>query len=335
MLPELITWWTRQMGDLFAPVLNGARTRLPDALLLTPGPDGIAIARRRRGRTALPATVTDDGLRTALARRRENLVLSLSSPMLIREATLPAAALGGLDRVLRYEMDRLTPFGPDDVYFSHRLLSVDRARSTLQVELAVLPRARVLPILDRLTYAGARPDVLEAPGPDGLVRRIGITTRDAAKLARDRLLTRLTAMLCGALAVAVVAVPLLRQSLALAEVEAQISLLRPRVDQVETLRKRIAASTAGAGKIAAARTQAGAVLEILAVLTQTVPDDTWLTNLSLRQRSLVLEGHSAAATKLLAAIGAQPRFRDPSFAAPVLRAENGGEVFTVRTEFGS
>ena len=323
------------MGDLFAPVLNGARTRLPDALLLTPGPDGIAIARRRRGRTALPATVTDDGLRTALARRRENLVLSLSSPMLIREATLPAAALGGLDRVLRYEMDRLTPFGPDDVYFSHRLLSVDRARSTLQVELAVLPRARVLPILDRLTYAGARPDVLEAPGPDGLVRRIGITTRDAAKLARDRLLTRLTAMLCGALAVAVVAVPLLRQSLALAEVEAQISLLRPRVDQVETLRKRIAASTAGAGKIAAARTQAGAVLEILAVLTQTVPDDTWLTNLSLRQRSLVLEGHSAAATKLLAAIGAQPRFRDPSFAAPVLRAENGGEVFTVRTEFGS
>ena len=335
MLPELITWWTRQMGDLFAPVLNGARTRLPDALLLTPGPDGIAIAHRRRGRTALPATVTDDGLRTALARRRENLVLSLSSPMLIREATLPAAALGGLDRVLRYEMDRLTPFGPDDVYFSHRLLSVDRARSTLQVELAVLPRAGVLPILDRLTNAGARPDVLEAPGPDGLVRRIGITTRDAAKLARDRLLTRLTAMLCGALAVAVVAVPLLRQSLALAEVEAQISLLRPRVDQVETLRKRIAASTAGAGKIAAARTQAGAVLEILAVLTQTVPDDTWLTNLSLRQRSLVLEGHSAAATKLLAAIGAQPRFRDPSFAAPVLRAENGGEVFTVRTEFGS
>ena len=335
MLPELITWWTRQMGDLFAPVLNGARTRLPDALLLTPGPDGIAIAHRRRGRTALPATVTDDGLRTALARRRENLVLSLSSPMLIREATLPAAALGGLDRVLRYEMDRLTPFGPDDVYFSHRLLSVDRARSTLQVELAVLPRARVLPILDRLTNAGARPDVLEAPGPDGLVRRIGITTLDAARLARDRLLTRLTAMLCGALAVAVVAVPLLRQSLALAEVEAQISLLRPRVDQVETLRKRIAASTAGAGKIAAARTQAGAVLEILAVLTQTVPDDTWLTNLSLRQRSLVLEGHSAAATKLLAAIGAQPRFRDPSFAAPVLRAENGGEVFTVRTEFGS
>jgi general secretion pathway protein L len=334
MLPELITWWTRQMGDLFAPVLNRARTALPDALLLAPGPNGISVARRRQGRMDAATTVPDDALRSALARRRENLVLSLPSPMLIREATLPAAALGGLDRVLRYEMDRLTPFGADDVYFSHRLLSVDQARSTLQVELAFLPRARVRPVLDRLANAGARPAVLEARGPDGVIRRIGIAALDAAQQARERLLTRLAAILCGALAVSVVAAPVLRQSMALSEVEDRIALLRPRVDQVETLRKRIAASKAGTGKIAAARKQAGAVLEILEVLTDTVPDDTWLTTLSLRQRSLVLEGHSAAATRLLAAIGAASRFRDPSFAAPVLRAGNGGEVFTIRTEFG-
>ncbi len=339
MLPELITWWTQQIGDLFAPFLNRVKMAVPDALLFAPGPVGISIQRRRKGCTEpvgiIPEPAPASALQSLLSRRHEPFVLALPSAVLICEATLPAAALGGLDRVLRYEMDRLTPFNAEDVFFTHRTLHVDRVRSTVRVELAFVPRARVQPALERLATIGAIPETLEAAAPDGSVRRISIARPDPARQSRDRSLMRLAVSVCVVLATAIVAVPLARQSSALSDIEENISALRPRVDQVDALRKRIAASSEGAGRIVAAREQARSTLQMLGVLTDTLPDDTWLSNLSLRQRSLVLEGHSTASTRLLAGMGAETRLRDPAFAAPVLRGDNGSEVFTIRTEFGS
>jgi general secretion pathway protein L len=340
MLPELMTWWTRQMMDLAAPLLDKLRTPVPDALLLACEPDGMRIERRRKGRIEpvgnVAANADPAALRGMLARRRgEPLVLVLPSRLLICEATLPAAAQGGLDRVLRYEMDRLTPFAADDVFFTHRLLDLDRARASLKVEVAFVPRTWVQPILDWIAPAGAVPIALEATGPDGKVRRIAIGRLDPARQARERLLSRLALSACLALAGAAVLLPLVRQSLALSDVDDRIATLRPSVAQVEALRKQIALRSAGAGQIAAARQQAGAVLRMLGVLTDTLPDDTWLSTLTVHQHTIVMEGHSAAATKLIAGMAAEPRLRDPAFAAPVLRGENGGEVFTIQAGFGN
>jgi Tfp pilus assembly protein PilN len=133
----------------------------------------------------------------------------------------------------------------------------------------------------------------------------------------------------------VVAVPLIRQSLALADVDAQIAVLRPRMDQVDALRRQIAAGSAGAGRIAAARERGTVALRALGVLTDLLPDDTWLTSIALRHAQLTIEGHSTAATKLIAAMTADPQLKSPSFGAPVVRAENGTDIFTIQAGFGS
>ena len=125
---------------------------------------------------------------------------------------------------------------------------------------------------------------------------------EAGRQARALLAWRLAVAGCAAMAVAAAALPVLRQSLALAAVEDRIAELRPRVEQAGMLRQRIAAGSAGSGRIAAARRQAAEPLMILAAVTGALPDDTWLDGLSLRQRHLVLEGHSAAATRLIAAL---------------------------------
>lgn len=328
------------MADLAAPVLRRFMTEVPDALLLHPGPAGIRVDRRRKGRTepvgTLPETATAGALQTLLGRRgrREPFVLTLASPLLICEAVLPSAARGSLDKVLRYEMDRLTPFEADDVFFSHRLLGTDNGGATLRVELALVPRTRVQPMFDRLAQYGIVASVLEAAGPNGAVRRIGIARIDAVRQSLDRLLLRLAAVACVVLTCAVIATPLVQQSLAMAEVDDAIAALRPRVNEVEALRQRIAQGSAGAGRIAAAREQAGTVLQMLGVLTATLPDDTWLSSLTLHQRDLVLEGHSTASAKVIAGMAAEPRLHDPAFGAPVLRGESGSEVFTIRARFG-
>jgi hypothetical protein len=54
--------------------------------------------------------------------------------------------------------------------------------------------------------------------------------------------------------------------------------------------------------------------------------------LTIRQRHAVLEGHSAAANKLITAMAAEPGLRNAAFAAPVLRGENVTDVFTIQVD---
>jgi general secretion pathway protein L len=344
MLAEVFAWWVGQISDLVASTRRNPAAE-PDAVLVmanarADGGTGIELARRRNGRvTALGrflATTEPATVRRALQqgrRRGEPVLLALPAPLLAREVTLPLAAEAGLANVLRYEMDRLTPFTADDVYWDWRPLTRDRARGELKVELALTPRATVAPVLDTLRHAGVMPTALEGAMPGGGIRRIGLATADPARAARARRNLRLAAGLCAALAVGVVAVPLVRQMQALQTVADRIDDLQPRVAEVQALRTRIAGAAAGADTVALARTRAAQTLNALALLTDVFPDDTYISILSMRQGRLTMEGISAAATRLIAGLAAQPQIRNPAFTAPVLRGEGGQEDFSLQADY--
>jgi general secretion pathway protein L len=75
------------------------------------------------------------------------------------------------------------------------------------------------------------------------------------------------------------------------------------------------------------------ILRVLAKTTEILPDDTHLTDLSLRQRKLSLSGQSAAAAKLIGAIAADPFFKDPAFSAAVTRVQGGKlDAFSINAE---
>jgi general secretion pathway protein L len=141
---------------------------------------------------------------------------------------------------------------------------------------------------------------------------------------------------CALLAVAAIALPFVRQSFEFSALDERIEAIRPQVAEAEKLRKAIAGSAATADAITAAHNQVGAPLQTIAVLTEVLPDDTYLTSLSLRQRKLSIAGRSAAAAKLIGAMAAHPLIRNPAFVAPVIRDEtNGGQMFSIRSDLGS
>jgi hypothetical protein len=268
MLAELFTWWTEQMRDLAAPLARGGSARSKDALLLTAesGVDEIwHVIRRRKGIATRLATLSpgasDAAWREAFASRRrgEPVVIRLSQAFLRRRTTLPIAADANLDRLLRYEMDRLTPFVAQDVLFSHHVASRDIARGTLLVDIAMVPKSWVRDLLERLSAMAIRPAALEesadvvqpdfvptgdgSPGaPDSRSDQaagwISLDHADPDQRARARLAWRAGTGACVALAAAAVVVPFVRQSIALAAVEDQIAELRPRMDQLDALRHR-------------------------------------------------------------------------------------------------
>ncbi len=335
MIGEFLRWWGQQLLSLLP--MRGAR--LADAVIaaLRPGAGGLAatieLIQRRRGMEGVLGRFGLDpaglpALRAAFGNRRAPVLLRLPPGMLLEQAVvLPLAAERDPERVLRYEMDRLTPFAADELFWTSSLVRRDRARAQLHLRLALVPRAQLAPVLEGLAQAGIHPGALE--GPSG--ERIGLGASRSGRW-RQRAAVALGAA-CVLLAIAAAAVPFVQQSLESRRLERRIAALRPGVDQAEALRRGMATAAAGVDVLAGQRARVGNPLAVIAALTEILPDDTVLTDLGIRQRVVTLSGQAASAARLIPALAADPAFRDPAFAAPVTRNETTrGEGFSIRAE---
>ena len=344
MLDEFVAWWLTQWRDLLprswrdrgaerAPYLALVPDRLdhPAALTILYVSAG---TERSLGNLA-PEPGAGRALATLLGKAARPSVLALRVPpgsVLSRDVALPIAAERDLARVLGYEMDRLTPFSSDELFFSHEVVRRDRAAGRVTLRLALTPRAQVEPLVAILARAGLAPDAIEGREPDGAIRRITLAAR-AGGPDRAELLTRAAWALAACLAIACLAVPFIRQSSALAASGAAVAALRPRVAQVDRLRASLDAATAGTDVLAAAERDIGDPLDVLATLTDLLPDDTFLTDLSLTGRKLTINGQSASAAKLIGLLSTDPSLANPSFVAPVTRLETSHtDLFSIRAD---
>jgi general secretion pathway protein L len=346
MLHEFVSWWARQMRG-FVPDRLLPDAGQPDALVavIEGDADNSALClslRRNRQETVLGRfQFDDDGMQAVAgiiqrhARTARSLALRLGpNAMLERHVVLPLAAERDIHRVLGYEMDRFTPFRADSVVWDCEIEHRDRSRAQLELQLWLVPQRMLQPIIDRLTRIGITPSCLEASSNSGVMRRINLgATARAARVDGPAVTWAIWAVAC--LAIAAVVTPFVTQSLALKRVERRIAELQPRVTEAETLRRRIADGTASADVVASERARSGDVLQVLAAITDVLPDDTVLSDLSLNQGKLGIGGQSPTAARLIPALAADPTIHNPSFAAPVTRTPDGrSDAFVIRAESG-
>lgn len=344
MLGEFFHWWSQQLQDMVPARLRRKAGGL-DALIAEAGEPGVlTLWRRRRGSEQRLTVLRLDepgalSLRAALNARPRGEPVLLRLPIaqvLERVVNLPLAAERELDRVLGYEMERLTPFTASEVFWGFTLLMRDRARARLSLRLSMVPRAAVAPLLDLLSGLGGRPSLLETVAADG-VRTMTLTHADAAgrRTGLWPLLfsARSLAFAAGALAALVVASPFLRQSLILSDLQDRLGQMAPHIAQVEDLRRRISGAGAGGDAVAAETRRLGDTLEALAAVTEILPDDSYLTEFTMRERKMTLSGLGASAPRLISLLSADPRIRAPAFTAPVTKSEtNHLDVFSIRAE---
>lgn len=333
MLRDVVLWWARQMRGLL-PRRLWPDSSQHDALLVEVQLAQLQLSLRRRGREASLGRfgMTKSGLAEAmrsLRRRPRRVILRLASGVLLeRSVELPLAAERDVDHVLGFEMDRFTPFTAADVVWYADVLQRDLAQRRLLLRLSLVPRRAIQSTLDLLNRAGLVPGWLEAFAPDGTARQLPLTDHSTPQLYRA------VTIMAGAVVVlgmAILLTPFVSQWLARDATEEAIAALQPRVTQVEALRKQVA--DAGSDALTAERNRIGNVLQVLATVTDTLPDDTWLTELSFHQGKLSLTGQSPAAARLIPALAAEPIFRNPAFAAPVTRAPDGhADLFVIRAD---
>jgi general secretion pathway protein L len=183
MLNQIFTWWLRQMIGLVPARLQRV-VSAPDALIVAvdrlesdaamAGPPGGTIFIRRGGIETLAAKLPQP---VAAAAGRLQTVLRLPEhAVLTREVTLPLAAARDLYNVLGFEMDRLTPFQPEEIFWGVTGLTRDPARQ-LRMNLLITLRAPVENLLASLARLNLKPEFLEGyglvrglPGADGGLR---------------------------------------------------------------------------------------------------------------------------------------------------------------------
>lgn len=347
IIRDFLAWWAQQLAELLPERLRRSETTQADALIVLPmgpldlEPPSVELLLRRRGQTSKLGRFALDhqggvAIERAAALAGGPLPVWLHLPpglLLEKHLALPLAAERELSRVVGYEMDRETPFSAEEVYWDSTVEQRDRANGKLKLRLSLVPKAPVEALIGKLKAAGLAPTALDAASAQGGTRQIALAggARQRGLLGARAL--PLAAAACAALLLLAIIVPFIRQAIELGQVEERIATLQPTVDEAEALRKRIEGSGAGGDVLTGERTKIGDALRVLAAATQILPDDTHLTDFTMRQRKLSLVGQSADASKLIGALSQDQTFQNPVFAAPVTTMPGAHmDVFSISAE---
>jgi general secretion pathway protein L len=317
MLAEFAHWWVTQMRALAQPFLPSSPAQ-PDALIVAiEAGDEISgtLLLRRDGKEMGLHRLEPGRPRPAAA--PPGLATGLRLPpgaVLSRELVLPLAAARDLRTVINFEMDRITPFSADELYWGVSGITQDRARARLSLTLSLALRSQVEALRAMLAGCNLAPSFIEAGA--GRIELAGSVKR------QDWHWRKGVAILCGVLALACIVTPFVRQQVALDAAAEAVADATPAARTAEALRQQLATAAQGVAAIAQARHQ-GDALQVLATLTDALPDDTFLSDLTLKNGDLTFDGQSANAAHLIGLLSTVPGLRDPSFTAPVTRSADG------------
>ena len=347
MLKQFVIWWTRQWLDMLPSPLTSAN-RWSNALIIDlpgerndAGPVAFTLIRRLSGREVpLGRFQTDENGFDAIRRLRRVKGRTLTTLLRLQPGALlehrfgiPLAAEPDAAQVLRYEIDRVTPFAAEDIFWTWEAERRDRERGRLFVRLSFVSRLSLQACLDALSAAALSPRRIEAIAEGGAIRYLPLEADGDVGAALQRGAVRVLAAACVLLGVVAAALPFVFQQAGIMRTEREIAELQPRVSEAMTLRDHLQAQAAGADAIDAAEVNMGDAVQALDAVTAVLPDDTFLTALTLSQRNLDLTGQSANPARLIAAMSADPMFAGPSFSAPVTAASAGkGSLFSISAE---
>ena len=335
-----LTWWLDELASLLPVKLRSslARWRLaePELILSTDGlqwrrPDGSEVRWLVRNGRLEPTSLQDGAVFADRVNARARLSMGLSEQLfLVRELTLPMAASALLPAVVRHQVSRLVPLSGEEIVSTSEVLSRDSSSKTMLVRVilarqATLACAQV--IAQQLNFelrrviaskTGMRPRDLLLSKTTSRASLAGIVRRNA----------RTTLALFTA--VAALSLHLIKESYIDARVKAEILDLQLHTAAVLALDGKVRSERSLLAYVHVRQRELPptAVLDDLAKL---LPLDTWLSQLTLQNGSIICAGESLQADRLIGRVEASKVFMSPKFISAITMAADGSaERFELR-----
>lgn len=337
----LWTWWTRALLSWLPMRWQGLLGLSGARLVLAPDGQHIDLARVQGEQclplAVLPLPVTPEAVDAAVPGRDANLrriALLPANAVLRRPLRLPTAAEGRLHDVLRFEIDRQTPFTAAQAYFDVRPIG-RRDDGQLDVELVVAPR----PVIDTLLLPReawqGQLDGVDAADEAGMPLGVNLLPADQRRVRRDPMQRLNRLLLLGGLVMLVLGAWQLldNRRAAAAQLAAQVDASAVRARAVAAQRQQLQDLVDGQAFFAEQRAQQATATEVINALSQRLGDDTWLEKLSIEGGRMQLIGMSGSASSLVSTLEGAGLWKTPTLTG-VLQAGTGNsrERFTLTAE---
>lgn len=323
-VPGFLRWWGGELAALLPARMRAWLQRGPDVLWLSVRPAELSVKRGNTGAVlaTIPANLPADAQRIAFAGacagsdpddRRLVLVIPAESA-LHRRLVMPVAAAADPRKVVGYELDRQTPFKPDQLYFDVRVSADPAPAGQVVLDLYAAPKAELDPMLERLGAIGVRPDAVDVQTADGSLAAVDLLPFDLhpRRVDRRRRLNWALAAACVVLVVLVLAQWLANRRAALAQMQTQVAAMRAQASRSEQLRAQLAGALAASKFLVKRKAENPPPLLVLDELTRNLPPTAWLDAMTLDDSGgLDIKGEASHAAALVDQLGKSRILQEP------------------------
>lgn len=345
-LPAFLHWWWGELRSML-PSNWQEQLRVQEAqILLHLQSDGLRVERvdgglsellEQRGADAGPLPVAEFvAMIGERAQRSARIALLPTSLVLVRRLSFPAAALANVRTLVGFEIDRQTPFRADQVEFDCRLHPVEAGAKSVSVDLCVVPKEAMARVLAPLSELGGQLDAIDVAGEGGRAGFNLLPTAQRRSIDQRPLLINLGLAALILLLLWLAMLQLVDNRVeAVTRISADVESQRSEARGTARLRKQLDDAVAGANFLAEQKAQRPSVVELLRVLTEILPDDTFVERLSFSGDTVSLTVQSASATKLMDLFQTSPHLSNPALAGPIQPdPRSGKDRATLTAQFG-
>jgi len=294
----------------------------------------------QRGELLQPAAECSAKVRTAAS--RATAVELPEDSVLVRELVLPMLAEADLARAVALEVAAASPFLPDDTVHGFAVLS--RQGQSQRVALALSSRASVARYLDELLAAPGQPAEPPRPVPEVWVSLSASALQPGPYIAlagfgeaqRLRRQQRGRTLRLGLILLALFwLVPALTAStLQLSHrarlAEAQFATLSKKAAPAVAQRTELVTQLDGLKDLNEILQERVEPLRVIALMTETLPDDTWLQSLQIQGTKITLQGLTPSAAALMQKLSTEPLFKEVKAPSAAVRQPGAAkEAFNI------
>ncbi|MDP5293441.1 PilN domain-containing protein [Oceanimonas sp. CHS3-5] len=309
-------WWSGQLLNMLPATVRQRLFRPGQRLCIYAGQDQYQLQLQPDGHKQAVTDVPSAERQQLVQKANQTKLCLPAGELLLTQLTLPAATAGNLDNVLRFEMDRHTPFTADQVYFGFAIAPREKNSPHIRVSLLLAPRERVDARLAELAGLGLYPAVLcAADQPQAPSITLPVAHQKAGQ--RSRRLKNLNGALVLVMLSLLIAVPLYHRQNRIDQLAAELEQPRQRAEQTAALKRELAALQDSRDFLGKKRVGRTPTLPLLNELTRQLPDHTWLSRLELENGTVQIRGESANASELISLLENSALFTDVRFSSPI------------------
>ncbi|MFA5984569.1 MAG: PilN domain-containing protein [Methylococcaceae bacterium] len=326
-------WWGRELAFLVPEKLQQLLNETKGYLIVRPEKDVLVLGYQQAGKYEelakfMPNDIGRESFKALKSSderlQKATVVLRLTQQQaLAKVLCLPLAAKENLNQVIAYELDRYTPFKPEQVYFTVKPLGQDQELGQLRVLLVLTPKQQFNTSYQQLKTVGLVPTICDyasaanalgqADDSYNLLPEALQKNKTLAKKLQEGGLLAIT----GLLLLVSITLPVWFEYQAVTALEEKVEVLGKEAKKIEALQAEIDVAISQAKQLVDEKNAAPDIIAMLDTLSGQIKDDTWLTFAQYSDRHWQIQGESPAASALIGILEATDMFANARFASPV------------------